>query len=74
MGFLNTVMDIGQAFGPIATGVIVGTSLGYVGGSGSWGLYYWRHRSFSLLSLYDEGALNTKIWSNVRTGLTIGGI
>jgi MFS family permease len=32
MGFLNTVMDIGQALGPIATGVIVGTSLGYVGG------------------------------------------
>jgi MFS family permease len=32
MGFLNTVMDIGQAVGPIATGAIVGTSLGYVGG------------------------------------------
>jgi MFS family permease len=32
MGFLNTVMDIGQAIGPIATGAIVGTSLGYVGG------------------------------------------
>ena len=32
MGFLNTVMDIGQAIGPIATGVIVGTSLGCLGG------------------------------------------
>jgi len=32
MGFLNTVMDIGQASGPIATGVLVGTTLGYTGG------------------------------------------
>ncbi|MCE5296197.1 MAG: MFS transporter [Euryarchaeota archaeon] len=32
MGFLNTVMDIGQAVGPIATGALVGTALGYTGG------------------------------------------
>lgn len=32
MGFLNTVMDIGQAAGPIVTGAIVGTVLGYLGG------------------------------------------
>lgn len=32
MGFLNTVMDIGQAIGPIATGLLVETSLGYTGG------------------------------------------
>ena len=32
MGFLNTVMDIGQAIGPIATGALVVTSLGYTGG------------------------------------------
>ncbi len=32
MGFLNTVMDIGQALGPIITGLIVGTTLGYLGG------------------------------------------
>ncbi len=32
MGFLNTAMDIGQAIGPILTGAIVGTTLGYVGG------------------------------------------
>lgn len=32
MGFLNTVMDVGQAIGPIATGALVGSTLGYIGG------------------------------------------
>jgi MFS family permease len=32
MGFLNTVMDIGQAIGPIIVGAIVGSALGYLGG------------------------------------------
>ncbi len=32
MGFLGTIMDIGQALGPIVTGYVVATSVGYVGG------------------------------------------
>jgi hypothetical protein len=32
MGFLGTVMDIGQALGPVVTGYTVATSTGYVGG------------------------------------------
>jgi len=37
MGFLSTIMDVGQTLGPIITGFILATSLGYLG-------------SFSLLS------------------------
>jgi DHA1 family multidrug resistance protein-like MFS transporter len=32
MGFLGTIMDIGQALGPVVTGYVVATSAGYVGG------------------------------------------
>lgn len=32
MGFLGTVMDIGQVLGPVVTGIVVATSAGYVGG------------------------------------------
>jgi MFS family permease len=32
MGFLGTMMDIGQALGPVLTGYVVATSAGYVGG------------------------------------------
>jgi DHA1 family multidrug resistance protein-like MFS transporter len=32
MGFLGTMMDIGQALGPIVTGYVVGTAAGFVGG------------------------------------------
>lgn len=31
MGFLGTIMDVGQTLGPIVTGFILATSLGYVG-------------------------------------------
>lgn len=31
MGFMSTLMDIGQTFGPIVSGFILGTFLGYVG-------------------------------------------
>lgn len=31
MGFISTLMDIGQTFGPIVSGIILGTFLGYVG-------------------------------------------
>ena len=31
MGFLGTIMDVGQTLGPIITGFILATSLGYVG-------------------------------------------
>ncbi len=31
-GFLNMIMDVGQAVGPIITGIIVGSVLGYLGG------------------------------------------
>jgi MFS family permease len=31
MGFISTLMDIGQTFGPIVSGFILGTFLGYVG-------------------------------------------
>ena len=34
MGFLNTIMDIGQAAGPIVTGAVVASSLSFVGGFG----------------------------------------
>jgi DHA1 family multidrug resistance protein-like MFS transporter len=32
MGFLGTVMDIGQALGPVVTGYVIATNAGYVGG------------------------------------------
>jgi MFS family permease len=32
MGFLGTVMDIGQALGPVVTGYVIATSAGYMGG------------------------------------------
>lgn len=32
MGFLNTLMDVGQAAGPIAVGAVIATSLSYAGG------------------------------------------
>jgi MFS family permease len=31
MGFLSTIMDVGQTLGPIITGVILSTTLGYAG-------------------------------------------
>jgi MFS family permease len=31
MGFLGTIMDVGQTLGPIMTGFILSTGLGYVG-------------------------------------------
>ena len=31
MGFLGTIMDLGQTLGPIVTGLILATSLGYLG-------------------------------------------
>jgi MFS family permease len=31
MGFLSTIMDVGQTLGPIVTGFILATSLGYLG-------------------------------------------
>jgi len=31
MGFLGTIMDVGQTLGPIVTGLILATSLGYLG-------------------------------------------
>jgi MFS family permease len=31
MGFLSTIMDIGQTLGPIATGFILASALGYSG-------------------------------------------
>jgi MFS family permease len=31
MGFLSTIMDVGQTLGPIITGVILATTLGYEG-------------------------------------------
>jgi MFS family permease len=31
MGFLATIMDLGQTLGPIITGIVLATSLGYVG-------------------------------------------
>jgi MFS family permease len=31
MGFISTLMDVGQTLGPIICGLIVGTSLGYLG-------------------------------------------
>jgi len=31
MGFLSTIMDVGQTLGPIVTGLILSTSLGYLG-------------------------------------------
>lgn len=34
MGFLNTIMDIGQAAGPIAVGAVIATALSYRGGFG----------------------------------------
>jgi DHA1 family multidrug resistance protein-like MFS transporter len=32
MGFLGTMMDIGQALGPVVTGFVIATSAGYLGG------------------------------------------
>lgn len=32
MGFLDTMIDIGQAAGPIITGLVVASALGYLGG------------------------------------------
>ena len=34
MGFLNTLKDVGQAAGPIATGAVIATPLSYLGGFG----------------------------------------
>jgi hypothetical protein len=34
MGFLNTIMDVGQAAGPIAVGAVIATALSYRGGFG----------------------------------------
>jgi MFS family permease len=31
MGFLATIMDLGQTLGPIITGIILGVGLGYLG-------------------------------------------
>jgi MFS family permease len=31
MGFLSTIMDVGQTLGPIMTGFVLATSLGYLG-------------------------------------------
>jgi len=31
MGFLSTIMDVGQTLGPIVTGLILGFGFGYVG-------------------------------------------
>jgi MFS family permease len=31
MGFLGTIMDLGQTLGPIITGIILGVGLGYLG-------------------------------------------
>jgi sugar phosphate permease len=31
MGFLGTIMDVGQTLGPIITGFILATNLGYIG-------------------------------------------
>jgi sugar phosphate permease len=31
MGFLNTIMDIGQTLGPIISGIILSTTLAYTG-------------------------------------------
>jgi MFS family permease len=31
MGFLGTIMDVGQTLGPIITGMILATALGYEG-------------------------------------------
>jgi MFS family permease len=38
MGFLSTIMDVGQALGPIITGVILASSFGYVGSFASFAL------------------------------------
>lgn len=35
MGFLSTIMDVGQTLGPIVTGLILATSLGYLGSFGA---------------------------------------
>jgi hypothetical protein len=31
MGFLGTIMDLGQTLGPIITGIVLGVGLGYLG-------------------------------------------
>jgi MFS family permease len=38
MGFLSTIMDVGQALGPIVTGVILASSFGYFGSFASFTL------------------------------------
>lgn len=38
MGFLSTVMDVGQASGPIIVGGVAATALGYLGGFGAMGV------------------------------------
>nr|MDO8134554.1 MFS transporter [Candidatus Njordarchaeum guaymaensis] len=38
MGFLSTIMDVGQTLGPIATGLIIATGFGYSGSFTSLGL------------------------------------